>query len=56
MGTVHVECHRDLRAKLRTEPYASIVKIERESILSTECYLLLIRVRCCRQVIMDAKS
>jgi hypothetical protein len=43
MGTVHVECHRDLRAKLKTEPYASIAKIERESILSTDCYLLLIK-------------
>jgi hypothetical protein len=43
MGTVHIECHRDLWAKLKTEPYASMVKIERESILFTDCYLLLIK-------------
>jgi hypothetical protein len=43
MGAGHVECHRDLRAKLKTEPYASIAKIERESIFSADCYLLLIK-------------
>jgi hypothetical protein len=43
MGTGHVECHRYLRAKLRTEPCASTAKIERESIESTDRYLLLIK-------------